>query len=136
MPANSATQANARAFLAAFRLTGDITRAAAAAKIDRSLHYQWKRSSPSYAEAFKRACDEFGDDLEAEAIRQAKEGILTPVFYQGAPCGAVRVFSPGLLMFLMRGFKPEKYGAKTELTGAGGGPVEITVKFVRAKPQP
>src|ERR1700722_1270838 len=117
----------ARAFLAAFRLTGDITRAAKAASIERTHHYRWIKQSESYAKDFALACEEVGDVLEGEAIRRANEGVLEAVFYQGAPCGAIRVYSDGLMQFLLKGFKPAKYAARVsaELSGPGGGPIVI-----------
>lgn len=134
MPRSQA-QAKARAFLAAYRQTASITKAAAAAKIDRTIHYRWLADA-NYKKAFEAAAEQAAQVLEDEAVRRATEGILEPVFYQGVKCGAVRRFSDGLLQFLLRGFRPGKY-SRTELTGAGGGPLEatITVKFVDAKPQ-
>jgi hypothetical protein len=117
----------ARAFLAAFRLTGDITRAAKAAQMERTLHYRWLRDSDAYKKDFAQASEEFGDALEGEAVRRANEGVLEAVFYQGAPCGAIRVYSDGLMQFLLKGFKPAKYAQRVsaELSGPGGGPIVI-----------
>lgn len=119
--------ANARAFLAAFRLTGNITKAADAAKIERTMHYRWLRSSPSYKKAFTDAHAEVGDMLEGEAIRRANEGVLEPVYYQGVACGAIRVYSDGLMLSLLKAFKPEKYRERVsaEVSGPGGGPIPI-----------
>lgn len=103
-------------------------RAADAVKIERTLHYRWLKSSEKYTAAFKRAKEEFGDVLEGEAIRRANEGTLEPVFYQGAACGAIRVYSDGLMQFLLKGAKPEKYGNKAaiEVSGPNGGPIPVT----------
>lgn len=122
---------NAAAFLAAFRSTGSITKAAEAAKIDRRMHYRWMDENPEYRVQFEQACQEVGDMLEAEAIRRANEGVLNAVFYQGKPVGAVRMYSDGLMQFLLRGFKPEKYARSAlEIGGSGGGPVELTIKLI------
>lgn len=126
--------AKARAFLAAYKLTGSVTRAADAVKIDRALHYRWLHQSPKYAGAFRRASEEFADALEGEAIRRANEGVLEAVFYQGAPCGAIRVYSDGLTQFLLKGMKPEKYSTRVsaEVTGPGGGPIQVTIPELAA----
>ncbi len=129
MPRSQA-QTNVRAFLAAYRQTASITKAAAAAKIDRTMHYRWFRASPQYREAFERASDEAAQLLEDEAVRRATEGVLEPVFYQGIKCGAVRRYSDGLMQFLLRGFRPQKYSSRAEITGPGGGPLEISVAEV------
>ncbi len=130
--------AKARAFLAAYKISGSITEAAAKVPIDRALHYQWLKSSPKYAAAFERAQQEFGDALEAAAISRAKDGVRKIVFWQGQPCGLQHEYSDSLMIQLLRRFKPEKYAQRTEVSGPGGEPVktEITVTFVRAKPQP
>lgn len=129
MPRSQA-DANARAFLAAYRQTASITKAAAAAKIDRGMHYRWFASSLPYRQAFERASDEAAQVLEDEAVRRATEGTLEPVFYQGIKCGAVRRYSDGLMQFLLRGFRPLKYSNKSEITGAGGGPLEVSLADV------
>jgi hypothetical protein len=126
MPRTQA-EANARAFLAAYRQTASITKAAAAAKIERTMHYRWLKSSESYKLAFENAQAEAAELLEDEAVRRATEGTLEPVFYQGLKVGAVRRYSDGLMQFLLRGFKPAKYASRTELTGPGGGPLEISL---------
>lgn len=134
MPQSQA-EAKARAFLAAYRETASITKAAAAAKIDRTMHYRWLQNA-AYKKAFAAAQDVAAQILEDEAVRRATEGTLEPVFYQGIKCGAVRRYSDGLMQFLLRGFRPQKYSSKAEITGPGGGPLEagILVRFVDAKP--
>lgn len=121
------------AFLAAFRLTASITRAAEAVGVERQLHYRWL-AEEDYANEFEAAKQEAAQTLEDEAVRRAHEGILEPVVYQGALCYeplldkkgefqrtdaghikysknplVVRKQSDALLTFLLKGFKPEKY---------------------------
>lgn len=122
----------ARAFLAAFRLTGSITEAALAARIDRTMHYRWLKS-PGYKQAFSNAQIEAGDMLEDVAIKRVREGTLDPVFYQGEKVGARRVYDSGLMQFLLRGLKPQKYSARTEITGPEGGPIEIVQRLNAAR---
>lgn len=128
-----------RAFLASFEVTGRITTAAKAAQIDRSQHYEWLREVPGYEQAFKEAGEKAADTLEDEARRRAEEGILEAVHYQGKPIGAKRIYSDGLMMFLLRGLRPNKYRERrdVELSGPNGGPIEqnleLTVRFVEPK---
>ncbi len=128
----SQTNLKARAFLAAYRLTASITLAAKAAGIERTAHYRWLRS-PIYARAFDQAQRDAAAVIEEEAIRRATEGTLEPVFYQGIRCGAVRRFSDGLAMFLLRGLNPKRYGVKAELSGPDGGPIEIIERLNAAR---
>lgn len=118
-----------------FRVTASLTEAAKAVGIDRGAHYDWLRTDAKYPAQFDAARVEAAQSLEDEAIRRAREGVLEPIFYQGIACGAKRVYSDGLMQFLLRGFMPEKYRVNAlEVTGAGGGPIEqaIAVRFIKA----
>jgi hypothetical protein len=90
-PANKRTSARMRAFLAAFERTGSKTEAARLAKIDRKLHYRKFESDPLYRKAFEEVEQRAIDGLEDEAWRRARKG------------------SDGLMMFLLRGLRPERY---------------------------
>lgn len=127
--------ARPRAFLAAFRINGSVVLAAAAAGIEKTIHYRWLKNE-NYAAAFAAAEAEFGDMLEAAAIGRARDGVLEAVFYQGAPCGAIRKYSDGLMVHLLKRFKPASYAAKvhTELSGPGGGPVDHVIRVVYEDP--
>lgn len=96
------------AFLAAFSQCGIISRAAELAKIDRSCHYEWIKN-PDYKKQFEEAEIKVANLLEDEAIRRAKEGWDEPVFYAGQQCGVIRKYSDTLLIFILKGLKPEKY---------------------------
>jgi hypothetical protein len=115
------------AFLAAFAQVGNITLAAEIAGIHRRMHYTWLANDPDYAVAFKEAEEEAADRLEHEARRRAVEGTLKPVFYQGEECGHIREYSDTLLIFLLKGARPEKYKERVsaEHTGKDGGPIVV-----------
>ncbi len=119
-----------RAFLAAYSQCGSLTHAARAAKINRCTHYRWLKDQ-EYSAAFGEAREEAADALEMEARRRAVEGIEEPVFYKGEVCGTIRKYSDTLLIFLLKGVRPEKYRERTEHTGPDGGPFEFTIKIPR-----
>lgn len=120
---------NQRAFLAAYSECGNITHAAKIAQVARTLHYKWLDDCPEYVEAFKDADEKAADSLEKEARRRATEGVDEPVFYKGEECGAVRKYSDTLLIFLLKGIRPEKYreNIRQELTGKDGAPVGVVL---------
>jgi hypothetical protein len=64
------------AFLAAIRVMPNVTRAALAAKINRSQHYAKMKSSPEYAAAFQEArqmrCDAISDVAVTRATGLAR----------------------------------------------------------------
>lgn len=81
-------------FLACYRKTGSITKAAAAAKIDRAIHYRRLGKDPVYAAAFAEAEKEAKAFLTQQAedrIVEAEDALFTravegwdePVTYQG-----------------------------------------------------
>jgi hypothetical protein len=106
---NKILQHKKRAFLEAYAYTGNITKAAEIADMPRQNHYDWMKFDPDYPAAFKNADEAASERLETEARRRAVEGTSKPVFYQGAVCGAIQEYSDNLLMFLLKGSKPQKY---------------------------
>lgn len=122
--------ARANAFLAAYRKTCNITAAAKAAGIGPRQHYRWLEQYPKYKEAFEKATVVAADYLESVAVKRATVGWQEPIFYQGVECGRVRRFDGGLMQFLLRGAKPEKYRQTAEVTGPGGGPIQARLEVV------
>ena len=115
-----------KAFLAAFAKCGNVTLAAQKAKVTRQIHYIWMRD-PTYREQYEAAREEACDLMVEEARRRAVEGWDEPVIYQGElsypkrwnpetqqeeqstiPL-AIRKFDSTLLMFLIKGARPDVY---------------------------
>lgn len=122
------TPAWCRAFLAMLSETGNISDACRKARIDRSAAYKRRAADQSFAEKWDDALDAAADVLEAEARRRAHDGVLEPVFYQGYEVGQVRRYSDTLLIFLLKGARPEKFRERYEV---GGGDKPIVVRVVR-----
>jgi hypothetical protein len=114
-----------KAFLVAFAECGNVTQAAQAAGIVRQTHYEWLDSIPEYAELFELAKESAADKLEQEARRRAVQGVEEVVYYQGKEVGRQLRYSDNLLMFMLKGERPEKFKDRTELTGAKGGPIQL-----------
>src|SRR6185369_10055545 len=98
-----------KAFLAAYAEVGNVAEAAKLARITRQTAYRHKSTDPVFAKMWAEAEQEAADSLEREAWRRATEGTDEPVFYKGEKCGAIKRYSDNLLMFLLRGARPEKY---------------------------
>lgn len=105
-----------QAFLEAYAELGTVTHAAKAAGIGRQTHYDWLESDEEYAEAFRTSEEAVGDKLEAEAIRRATEGVERAVYHRGEVVGYERNYSDTLLIFLLKGHKPEKYQDRARIT--------------------
>lgn len=116
------------AFCAALAETGIVRRACDAVSITRQTAYNWRDDDPEFAAAWERALKIGVSALEDEAHRRAFEGTDEPVYYNGSECGSVRKYSDTLAIFLLKAHAPEKYRENTrmELTGANGGPVQIS----------
>lgn len=65
---------------------GSITEAAAAVRIDRSLHYDWLKADAAYAAQFAEARARGDDALEDEATTRALRGVYEPNVFQGRFC--------------------------------------------------
>ena len=128
------TVAKARAFLAAYRKSANLTASARAAQIGVRNHYRWIEESPAYAEAFKRAHLVARQFLKDKAIEFSTVGWTEPVFYQGVLCGHVKRRDSGLHQMLLRGAFPEEFGKKLEVTGKDGAAIDtrLEVVFVKA----
>lgn len=93
------TQHKKNLFLQAYVETGTITHAAQAAGIGRRTHYNWLDEDEDYAVAFADAEQAAMDMLEGEARRRGFAG------------------SDTLLIFLLKGGRPEKYADRRHITG-------------------
>lgn len=122
--------ARKRSFIAAFSETGNVSLAAKAAGIGRRTHYDWMTDDPKYAASFRDARETAGDLLEAEARRRAAEGVEEPVYQGGKRVGTIRRYSDTLLIFLLKGARPEVYRERYEVQHAG----EITQKLYKIGP--
>lgn len=112
-------------FLAALAGCGNVTRAAEAAGIHRDTAYAWRHADPAFAADWDSAFDEAAPVLEEEAFRRAHDGVEEPLTCgkglvldaDGVPV-TVHRYSDTLLMFLLKGVKPEKYRENVRHSGA------------------
>lgn len=118
------------AFLAAYAKTGNISAASRAADIWRGSHHAWLKDDAEYAAAFAEAKEQAIETMEAEALRRATLGTEEGVWYKGKRVGTERRMSDTLLIFLLKGARPEKYrdNQKIEHTGPNGGAIPISVR--------
>lgn len=86
--------------------------------------YEWRDGDPEFRRRWDEAIAAAVEAMEAEADRRGVEGTLKPVFYQGMECGYIREFSDTLLIFRLKGLRPDKYADRQAVTGAGGGPIQ------------
>jgi hypothetical protein len=96
-------------FLSALASFGVVTYACKQAKVSRPSAYERKASDPEFAARWQDAIEQAVENLEAEANRRARVGYLRPVYQKGELVGKVREYSDTLLIFLLKGLKPQVY---------------------------
>lgn len=122
------THAQLESFLVELAEFGNVREACRRAKLTRSKLYQWRENDEAFAKRWDEAYALGVAGLEDEARRRAAEGVDKPVFQQGEQVGKVREYSDGLLMFLLKGAKPDVYKERVsaEHSGPNGGPIEFS----------
>ena len=113
-------------FLMEFSKTGVLHSACQVAGINRKNIYNLRQSDEIFAELYQDALDMAADRLEAEAVRRGADGYLEPKFYKGDEIARVRKYSDNLLMFMLKGVRPDKFAERKQLSGPGGGPIPLT----------
>lgn len=100
-----------RAFLAAYRQSGNIRASTEAAGIDRTLYYVWCEKDLVFAAAARQAKEEFGDLLEAKLAQMAmKQDNVTAI----------------IVALKMAGRFVDR--VKSEVSGPDGNPVQFDVQ--------
>jgi transposase-like protein len=116
------TNPKAKAFLAALCELGNVTAAARHAGVSRRVHYNWMKQD-EYREAYEEAMDTAADLLEAEARRRAVEGEVEVTVVEH-PDGTKTITkkrraSDVLLIFTLKGIRPEKYRERHDMNHSG-----------------
>ena len=115
-------------FLAAYAHTGVILHACRAANVGRTTYYEWTEQDPDFATAAGFALAEAGDRLEEHAIEWATVGVKTvKEVYERNDRGELvltrreesRDISPTILIFALKGAKPEKYRERHDVNVTG-----------------
>lgn len=125
-----------RAFLAAYAETGSLRAASRASGVSRSSHRNWQANDPEYAQAAAETVALVSDNLEDEARRRAVDGTRKYKFDKnGEPIKHPETgepyyehaYSDTLLIFLLKGNNPEKFGDRVEQTHKGGVENPVTI---------
>jgi len=104
-----------RLFLEAFVKTGQKKKACEAVGISGAQPRRWAQSDELFQQEYERAKFVAAEILEDEAHRRAVEGVDEPVWYKGEEVGSVKKYSDTLLIFLLKGLKPEVYRERYEV---------------------
>jgi len=110
----------------AYATCGSIRAACEAAGVSPASHYRWLREVEGYEEAITLAREMLLGIAEGELFRRAVWGREVDVWYGGEVVGQKREWSDRLLERLLKALDPDRYSDRKQITGADGGPVEIS----------
>lgn len=136
----------AKAFLIALAELGNVRFACETAEVSRPVVYALRATDEAFAADWDRALEESGDLLEQEARRRAERGVQRLKFHKGSPIMVPALgedglplkgnddklvmvpyveheYSDTLMIFLLKGIRPEKYRDRQEITGKDGAPL-------------
>ncbi len=129
-------------FLETLALSGNITLSCQAAHISRQTAYETRKDDEAFCKAWDDALAHAADLLENEAVHRAANGTIRYKFDKnGDPLrhpetGEPYVeyeYSDTLLIFLLKGAKPEKFRERHEVSGPDGGSIPVSVETAIAK---
>lgn len=103
------------AFLASMAKHGNVTVSARAAGISRSTAYYAYKVDAEFAAAWDAAYLEACDLIEAEALRRATQGTHKGIYYKGERIATEVEYSDTLMLAMLKGHKPDKYGDKVTI---------------------
>ncbi len=115
-------------FLEALARYGNVSAAAITAGFSRDNAYDFRARDRTFASAWDDALQQAADVLESEARRRAADGWDEPVFYQGVEMGLVRKYSDTLLIFLLKGARPEKFRDNVKVEHSGNVDVAVAIQ--------
>lgn len=115
-------------FLQHLAKTGKVLESAkAAGYVNTSMLHRLRKEDGEFARRWEEALEAAADALEDEAIRRAVDGVEEPVFYQGEVVGHVTKYSDALLMFYLRGIRPNKFRDNVKVEGNMSGTFGVAV---------
>ena len=114
-------------FIENYEVMGQISSAAKAAGTSIDVIFKQKKIHPTLIEDMEIAHHKYCDEMENEMRRRAIEGVEEDVYYQGEVVGKKRVYSDKMLETLMKKERPDAFRERKEITGSGGGPLEINI---------
>ena len=109
-----------------------MARACEAIDVARLTVYRWRDADPEFARDWAHAKEVGLDALEDEGTRRAFEGYDKPIVHQGVVTATMKEYSDTLLIFLLKGGKPEKYRERQQVDHSGG----VSLQVVTGVPQP
>ena len=111
-------------FLVELAQRGNVSAAAALAKMSRVWFYEERKNDETFAAAWDEALETAIDAMELEARRRAVEGVEKPIIGrvgkdQDGIIVTVREYSDSLMTLLLKAHRPDKYRERTDVQHSG-----------------
>jgi len=108
------------AFLAALAASGNVRQACRSIGRCPATLYKYRSRDPAFAALWDETMAvAVATVLEPEAVRRAVDGVEKGVYHEGQQVGTVREYSDTLLIFLLKGWKPDQYKDRREVFHRG-----------------
>ena len=116
--ATKLTPKKRKKFLSELAACGNVTRACELAATTRDSVYKLRKRDEEFNQQWEEARTVAADALEDEAWRRGMEGAFRELSYQGKLTGdLIKEYSDTLLIFLLKGNKPEKFAERHKHDG-------------------
>ena len=117
---DSLTPKTQTAFLAALARSGNVRQACRSIGRCPATLYKYRQRDAAFAALWDETMAVAVDTvLEPEAVRRAVDGVEKGVYHEGDQVGTVRQYSDTLLIFLLKGWRPERYRERREVVHRG-----------------
>ena len=100
-------------FFAALATSARVTKSCELAGVSYTEVRRRRAVDPEFEKQFVDAYEDGVQALDDEAVRRAFEGVEKPVFYKGERVDDVKEYSDQLLIFILKGNRPDKYKERT-----------------------
>lgn len=129
-------------FLEALAACGNVSEAARAIEMARQSLYDHRSADPAFAAAWDEAAELGADALEDEARRRAFAGVPEPltcarglIYDRDGQVVTVQKYSDSLLMFLLKGARPQKYRENLSVTAPAALGVTVVLESMQHDPR-
>lgn len=116
-------------WLYCFEYTGMVSAACAMMGVGRSTVYEERQRNEDFALAWHDVEERSTEVMEREAWRRGVEGVVKPLVSAGKHVTDVREYSDGLLQFMLKARRPEKYRERMDVAHSGSVEKRIRVEL-------
>ena len=116
------------AYIEALRVTGLEATARGIAQVSKRAVDNLLADDLEFSSEVSDTLDQWADKLEREAYRRGVEGIEKGIYYKGKLEATEIQYSDTLLQTLLKAKRPDQFGDKKQITGAGGQPLTVHIR--------